>query len=184
MPKVDSGVRDAQIARERDGAAAAGRDPLDLRDRRLGDALEPVQHASSRSSYSMPSSRFAEVLELRDVGPGDERLAAGAAQDEHADAGVRVHAIARVDERLVHVPRHRVARLGAIEGELSAIGSDRVVRMHRCVGHHGSIRDVPISLTDLDELHDSDDSDPPLAGALQGIRVLDVTQFMAGPSAP
>ena len=59
----------------------------------------------------------AEPRELRDVGAGDERLAAGAAEHEHAEAGVRVHALAGVDERFVHVPGHGVARLGTVDGQ-------------------------------------------------------------------
>ncbi len=51
-----------------------------------------------------------EHLELADVGAGHEGLAAGAAQDQDAHAVVGVHQVARLEQALVHGPRHRVAR--------------------------------------------------------------------------
>ena len=86
MPNADSGVADAQVARERDRAPAARGDALDLRDRRLGHALEPVEHGVEPRLVCDAVLRGREVCELRDVGAGDEGLAAGAAQDEHAHA--------------------------------------------------------------------------------------------------
>jgi len=57
-----------------------------------------------------------EILKLRDVRSGDEGLPSGASQNEHPDLIVPIHAIAGVGERLIHLPGHRVARLGPIEG--------------------------------------------------------------------
>ena len=89
--------------------------PCDLRDRRHRDALEPSITASRRRSYAMPSSRGRELRELPDVGAGGKRLAGGAQMTNTRIAGVGVHALARLDERVVHRPRQRVAGLGAVE---------------------------------------------------------------------
>ena len=77
--------RDPQVARQGDGAAAAGRHAFDLRDGRLGHALEAVQHLVEPLLVLQAVVAIVEVLELRDVGAGDERLAAGAAEDQDAN---------------------------------------------------------------------------------------------------
>src|SRR5205814_10483957 len=59
--------------------------------------------------------RGPEALELRDIRPRDERLAAGALQDEHAYLRIAVHLLARRQQCVIHRPRHRVARLGPVE---------------------------------------------------------------------
>jgi hypothetical protein len=100
MPNVDSGV-----------------DALDLCDRRLGDALDSVEHVIEPLFVLESILPIREGLELRDVGPGDERFAAGAAQHQDPDRVVAIDALACVDERFVHRPGHRVARLRAVEGE-------------------------------------------------------------------
>ena len=75
---------------------------------------------------------IAEALELRDVGSGDERLATRAAKNDHAHGGVTIDAVARVDERLVHLPCHRVARFGAIERQ----DGERAVCLEDSVHNH------------------------------------------------
>ena len=100
---------------------------LVTRSSRSSDAVEPLFVLDAVLAV-------AEALELRDVGAGDERLAAGAAQDQHAERGVGVDAIAGVDERLVHLPRHRVARLGPVEGERG----ERTVGLEHGVSHSQS----------------------------------------------
>jgi hypothetical protein len=108
--------RDAEVADQRDRAAAAGCHTLDLRDRGFGDALEPIQHVVEALLVFDAVLAIAKAAKLRDVGARDERFAAGAAQDEDANRLVGVDALARRDERFVHLPRHRVARLGPVEG--------------------------------------------------------------------
>ena len=58
-----------------------------------------------------------ERRELADVGARHERLAARAAQHEHAHVVVGVGRLAGLEQRLVHRERHRVVRLGAVEGD-------------------------------------------------------------------
>ena len=111
------GRGDAQVACKRDRAAAAGGHALHLRDGRLGHPLEPIEHAIEPLLVLHAVVSIGEVLKLCDVGAGDERLAAGAAQHQDAQRRVAVDALAGVDERLVHLPRHGVARVGTIEGQ-------------------------------------------------------------------
>src|SRR5207247_6277001 len=82
--------RDAEIARERDRAAAAGGDALNLRDGRLRDVLEAIQHLIDPRLVIDRVLRRAEALELRDVRAGDERFAARAAQNQDADIRIVV----------------------------------------------------------------------------------------------
>ena len=82
---------------------------------------------------------------------------------------IRVGAFAGVDQRLIHLPRHRVARLRPVEGERGERTADRVHAW--LVDNQSSLRYNlrMIGPRSLDRL------------ALDGVRVLDVTQFMAGP---
>ena len=90
-------------------------------------------------------------------------------------AGVAIDPIAGVDQRLVHLPRHRVARLGTIEGQRR----DRAVGLEQCVCHcnPASMPNRCTAITDRDAPDDQDR----WPRALDGLRVLDVTQVMAGP---
>jgi hypothetical protein len=58
-----------------------------------------------------------ELGELADVGAGDEGLAAGALEHQDPDRVVGIDLLAGVVQPLVHVPGHRVAGLGAVEGQ-------------------------------------------------------------------
>ena len=73
-----------------------------------------------------------ELLKLRNVRAGDERLSSRAAENEHVHAVVAIDAFAGVDERVVHAPRHRVARLRAIEGQESERRFDLEKRFCGC----------------------------------------------------
>ena len=84
---------------------------------------------------------------------------------KHADVAVGVDAVARLDERVVHRPRHRVA---APAGRLKvryAIGPSTSNSASRS-GHDDASLETDMSTGRT---------------ALEGIRVLDVTQVMAGP---
>ena len=107
--------RDTEVTRRRNAAPAAGGKAFNLNDCRLDDAVETAKHIADLSSYSMASVGLRKLLELRDVRSGDERLAAGAAEDEDAHLRIGIDPLARVDQRVVHRPRHRIARLRAIE---------------------------------------------------------------------
>ena len=163
---AEPGVRraDPQVAGECDGAAAAGGHALHLRDRRLGHPFEPVDHGVELAFVGQRVLARAEPRKLRDVGPGHEGLTAGAAEHEHADARIVVDAIAGVDERLVHVRSHGVPRLGTIDRQEREAGFGTVDVKQDARGGHVMA---------------------PQGGerrrALDGIRVLDVTQVMAGP---
>ncbi len=107
--------RDAHITRSGDCAASAHRKALDLRDRGLYDAFEPVEDVRDMTLVLHPVGRRLKPLKLRDVGPGHERLPSSATKDEHVHAVVAIDVFARVDERIVHAPGHRISRLGTIE---------------------------------------------------------------------
>src|SRR6185503_1968551 len=111
------GRGDAQIARGHDAAAGAGGEPFDLRNRRLGDALQPSEHDADLLLVVDRILRLAEALELRDVRARYERFAAGAFENEDAHLRVGIHLLARADERVVHRPCHRVTRLWTVEGQ-------------------------------------------------------------------
>ena len=170
---------DAQVARQRDGAPSTCGDALHVRDRRLGDPFQAVEHLVDAPLVGERVGLRAQMLELGDVGAGDERLAAGAAKNHHTDIGFGIRAIAGVEQRLVHLPRHRVARLRPIERQRGDRTVDRVQRLAR---RQSALlrRTSPLGTMN----HDRDaatpaNDDPPRA--LSGVRVLDVTQFMAGP---
>src|SRR5205823_6294037 len=59
--------RHAQIAGQRNRASAAGRDALQLRDRRLGDALEPIEDLVEPPLVRAAVLGAAEGRKLRDV---------------------------------------------------------------------------------------------------------------------
>ena len=156
---------DPQIARDRDDAAAAGGNALDLRDRRGAHALEPIDHRVEPRFVADDVVPRGEACKLTDVGARHERFAARAAEHEHPHVRIGVDPIAGLHQRLIHLPGHGVSGFGAVEGE----HRDRTVdvEQHARGGH---VR-APESRT---------------AGAraelaLEGVRVLDVTQVMAGP---
>ena len=79
--------------------------------------LEAIQHLIDPRLVIDRVLRRAEALELRDVRAGDERFAARAAQNQDADIRIVVDALAGVQQRSIHLPRHRVARVGPVEGQ-------------------------------------------------------------------
>ena len=79
------------------------------------DPLEPIEAPRPGAPRTSDRPRDRGSPELRDVGAGDERLAAGAAQNRARECWLAVDAVARGDERVVHLPRHRVARFGPVE---------------------------------------------------------------------
>src|SRR5205807_8294004 len=80
---------------------------LQPRLRGLGDLLVALHRLLAR----------ALVLELRDVGAGDERLVAGAGEHHHADLAVSVESLEHLRHRLPHVDRDGVAALGIVEDQ-------------------------------------------------------------------
>src|SRR5215204_422 len=57
-----------------------------------------------------------ELQELLDVRAGHERLGPRPTQHEHTNIVVGLDCLAALIERVVHLPGHRVARLGPVEG--------------------------------------------------------------------
>ena len=161
-------------------AAAARRDALRPARSWLRHALESIDDAVDAPLVGEGVLARREARKLADVGARDERLAARAPQDEHADAGVGVHAIARLDQRVVHVPGHRVAGFGPVERQ-NAIGA---VDLERACGVD-TLMEAPRQARKLTRLRQSsgrvDTSMQLRSAALEGVRVLDVTQVMAGP---
>lgn len=84
---------------------------------------------------------MAVLLELADVGAGDERLAAGAAHDHDAHRIVVAQGRQRFAKSLPHLQRHRVALLGVVEGDhTDAVGDlreDLAVGVGRFMGEIG-----------------------------------------------
>ena len=81
--------RDAQVAAGRDRNAAADAEAVDRRDGRLARVVERGQSALAGARVVL-GAVFAHALlfVLRDIGTGDERLAAGARKHDHAHLGV------------------------------------------------------------------------------------------------
>ena len=117
-----SGRRSARSASRR-----AGRTRARWRSRRRPRCRPPARWSARRRARAAP--RLLEALfvhpavlagrkrrELADVRARAEDAAA-AANHERAQAGLRVHAIAGLDERVVHLPGHGVAGLGPIDRE-------------------------------------------------------------------
>src|SRR5713226_9414681 len=80
---------------------------LEARLRGLGDLLVALHRFLAR----------ALVLELRDVGAGDERLVACAGEYHHADLAIGVEAVEHPRHRLPHVDRDGIAALGIVEDQ-------------------------------------------------------------------
>ncbi len=139
---------DAEVARHRDRAAAAGGDAVDLGDRDERQPLDAIDHRVEPLLVGHAVGAV-EVLELRDVGAGGES-AVRSAYDEDADVAVGFGGLAGLDQRVVHLPRQRIARFGATErddsdGSLDVPGD--VARWHngsRCDPGDGRavLRDV------------------------------------------
>ena len=140
---------------------------MHLRDRRDRQPLEAID-----DGFHPPLVRDAvlaggELGELPDVGARDEGVAGGA-KHEHADArrilDLLFDLVAGAGQRVVHRPRHGVARLGPIERQERdwTVGCEQHLR-----SGHGYLTGRGTMSTGRT--------------ALEGIRVLDVTQVMAGP---
>ena len=92
---------------------------------------------------------------------------------------VRLDLVARARERVVHRPRHGVARVGAIECQEcdGTVGCEQHLRSGHDVRPFK--RTVTFPKRGLSPFRELSNEHRP--GALDGIRVLDVTQVMAGP---
>ena len=107
---------DADVARERDLAAAAEGVAVDGRDdggRHVldagGETLPPLRPCAGLPRVGGPHGG--------DVGPGAERLLAGAGQHDGADRLVGVDLVEARVERVEHLGRHRVEGVGAVQGD-------------------------------------------------------------------
>src|SRR5262249_24587964 len=108
--------RVADVARERELAAAAEREAVHRRDRRLRHRLQqPSRFVSERApGLCLPDVEAAHVL---DVGAGGERLIARAGEDDRAHvvvAGDVLQTVAQLRQRL---DVERVERLLPVDGE-------------------------------------------------------------------
>src|SRR6185503_567879 len=77
---------DADVAGHGQLAAAAQAEAVDHRDHRLGEARHDVE--DPRAAHGVALVEGGAAGELADVRPGDERLLAGAGDDDHADPAV------------------------------------------------------------------------------------------------
>src|SRR5439155_4725968 len=88
----------------------------DHRDRGFADPFQAIRHALDALLVGEGVLRGPERLELRNVGPGHERLISRAGQDDRADLVGAVDAFAVVQQAVIHVPGQRVACARAVEG--------------------------------------------------------------------
>ena len=120
-PKRDFGLAELRVLhRDPDGAghrrlaAAAERKAIDGRDHRLAEILDEIEDLLPETAGLLRLERR-DMRELADVGAGDERLVAGAGQDDAAHRSV----VPRVLERRPQIlPRRRiqgVEHLGPID---------------------------------------------------------------------
>ena len=79
--------RDPDGAGHRRLAAAAEREAVDRRDHRLAEVFDEIEDLLSEPAGLLGLERR-DLRELADVGAGDERLVAGAGQDDAADRRV------------------------------------------------------------------------------------------------
>src|SRR5829696_1463880 len=108
--------RVAQVARERELAAASEREPVDRRDRRLGHRLEQPRRLVTELT---PGLRLVDVqpAHVLDVRAGDEGAIPGAGEDDHACVGVLRELAEAVAERLERLDVERVERVLAVDGD-------------------------------------------------------------------
>src|SRR6185503_2532450 len=101
---------DPDVAAHRELEAAAEAVPADRGDERRARRVHPVAELLDPARRAALAGGLAERRELLDVGPRDERLLAGAAQDDRADAVVPVERVELRLELLQQRRRERVHR--------------------------------------------------------------------------
>jgi hypothetical protein len=107
--------RHAQVAAGRDGEPAADTEAFDHGERRHRQRLERAHIGLHPLLVGNAVVARCEGEELGDIGPGHERLAAGAAEHDDAHGVIVAQAGADLAQLLVHAPRHGVARIRAVE---------------------------------------------------------------------
>ena len=123
-PECDFGLAELRgLHRDPDGAghrrlaAAAERKAIDGRDHRLAEILDEIEHLLSEAAGLLGFERR-DMRELADVGAGDERLVAGARQDDAAYRGVVPRILEGRSQILPGRRIQRVEHLGAIDGHI------------------------------------------------------------------
>ena len=116
-PKRAPLAAQAQVAGIRDRQPAADRPAFDDGDGGHAQSFESGDVAVDFLLVGDAVLAGFELAELLDVGAGDERLAAGAAQQGEAERGVAVDRLAGGGEVVIHAPGHGVARGRAVEGD-------------------------------------------------------------------
>ena len=109
--------RDPDGAGHRRLAAAAERKAIDGRDHRLAEILDEIEHLLSEAAGLFGLER-ADMRELADVGAGDERLVAGAGQDDAAHRGVVPRILEGGPQILPGRRIQGVEHLGPIDGHI------------------------------------------------------------------
>ena len=137
--------------RRRDAQVAGGGDRAGRRRRTSRPPRRPSASAGSRAprrSGDLLLVRYAfvgvEIAKLRDVGAGDEGLAAGPGESRGADVAVGAQPRADGLELLVHRPGHGVVRLRAVEGDARRLRrrwshGRALVRRRNLFTHFGSL---------------------------------------------
>ena len=143
-------------------AAAAGGHAVHLRDGGHRHALEAIDDRVHPPLVGDAVVAVANAVNWLMSVPATNASPARAGRTRGRVVGVDL--VAGVDERVVHRPGHRVARLGPIERQ----ERDGAVR---CEQHLGNGHEEPHREREMSTGRT----------ALEGIRVLDVTQVMAGP---
>src|SRR5215208_5399666 len=108
---------DAQVAHGGDAQASPDGVAVDHGDGRLVYRFQPPDDALHPLLVGDAVLARLELQELLDVRAGHERLLPRPTQHEHTNIVVGVDRLAALIERVVHLPGHRVARLGPVEGD-------------------------------------------------------------------
>ena len=118
---------DPEVGGDRDAQAAPDAVAVDHREQRLPERRERVVAARGDAPVLLLVGHVpAPLLELGDVGAGDERLITRAAQDDDADRVVGGELVHVLGHRFPHLLAHRVALLRLVEDD----PADRAVLFH------------------------------------------------------
>ena len=165
-----------EVARHLQLVAAADRDPVHARDRRLADLAQPVVHVLERAEPLPVLARVAEQV----LAPGaqvgaDAERAAGSGDDDRADVVVPRRVLARArdlaqhpevegvqDVRAVQADRRARRRLlvdDRLEPELGRIERARMRRLGHSIDAKFTVNGMPIAIASLPEAANASELD-------------------------
>ncbi len=155
-----------EVARHLQLVAAADRDPVDARDRRLADLAQPVVHVLERAEPLPVLARVSEqVLVPRAQVGADAERAPGPGDDDRADVVVPRGVLARARDLAEHLEVERVQDVGPVEpdrrarrrllvddrleAELGRIERARMRRLGHSIDAKFTVNGMPIAIASL-----------------------------------